>query len=95
MKKTELKTLKDILSSVVKTIHFKPIKTEKEFTNWLNGFRKNKREELKANAIECAKYFRNQYEHFDKVGLPETFNYYRGRFDEVMERNNLTEENLE
>ena len=50
--------------------------------------------ELKVNAIKCAKYFREQYKHFDKVGLPETYRYWRGRFDEVMERNNLTEEDL-
>ena len=50
--------------------------------------------DLKVNAIKCAKYFREQYKHFDKVGLPETYRYWRGRFDEVMERNNLTEEDL-
>jgi len=54
-------------------------------------------ERLKAEAVKCAKYFWNQYQlaeerkdEFDELSSA----YWKGRFDEVMERNNLTKEDL-
>jgi len=51
----KLKTLKDIFHPLLKTIYFKPIKTEKEFTKWLNEYRENKQKELKAEAVKWVK----------------------------------------
>jgi len=53
------------------------------------------KENLKQEAIKCAKYFDKKMEEADKGEIDQMgFLYWKGRFDEVMERNNLTEEEL-
>ena len=49
-----------------------------------------KTNKIKAEAVKCAKYFRDMMD--SSVGTDRY--YFKGRFDEVMERNNLTEDDL-
>jgi len=51
--------------------------------------------DLKQLAIKCAKHFDKKMDEADKGEIDQMgFLYWKGRFDEVMERNNLTEEDL-
>ena len=80
--KTELKTIKDLPHSKI------------EFTKYHEEIMIPERE-LKAEAIKRAKFFDEKMLKADKGEIEEMgFIYWKGRFDEVMEMNNLTEEDL-
>jgi len=55
--KTKLKTLKDLFHPLLKTEYFEPIKSEREFTKWLNEYRKNKERDIKAEAVKWVEAF--------------------------------------
>jgi hypothetical protein len=92
----ELKTLKDFTDKECYS-DFIPI-SGKSLLDIRRNMKKRRfipEEKLKAEAIKCAKYFDKKMEEtgngeIDQMG----FLYWKGRFDEVMERNNLTEEDL-
>ena len=50
-------------------------------------------DELKAEAIKRAKWWKNQMEIDFKV--PRDYDYWKGRFDEIVEANNITSEDLQ
>lgn len=79
---TELKTLKDMRDIGIKKYNRVP------YDFWIS---ENK---LKAEAVKCAKYFLKQKELANFRGDKFSEVYWTGRFDEAMERNNLTEEDL-
>jgi len=83
----KLKTLKDIKSKI--TCTNATGKLSKEYM--CEVYEK----EIKAEAVKCAKYFDKKMEESEAGEEQEMgFIYWKGRFDEVMERNNLTEEDL-
>jgi len=89
----ELKTLKDLNKKVHKNWHPKnklgAYNDEKctEDNCSITDFEK----ELKAEAIKRAKYFNKSWFFCNKEIEAQ---YWRGRYEEVMEANNLTEEDL-
>lgn len=46
-------------------------------------------DELRAEAVKRAKHFKKKMEYFWAEGDDNNYFYYKGRFDEVMEMNNL------
>lgn len=91
----ELKTLKDlIIWHIVEPVDKELINVNNiVVTDWNQKIIQP--EDLKAEAVKRAKYFLEMMELSEKEGtMNGDFNYFKGRFDEVMEMNNLTEEDL-
>jgi hypothetical protein len=81
-----MKTLKDLKEhSWVEDYQIVP----KEYTHPATQTEIVEVDELKANAVKCAKFFKRKMEGFESVL------YWKGRFDEIMERFDLTEEDIE
>jgi len=51
----------------------------------------NYKDNIKAEAVKCAKYY---YEMMQTSEFQSDYFYFKGRYDEIIERNDLTEENL-
>ena len=63
------------------------LKTLKDLKHWHGEV---KAKELKEEAVKCAKYY---YEMMQTSDFSDYF-YFKGRYDEIIERNDLTEDDL-
>ena len=72
------------------------LKTLKDLKRWNGGLRFRNKDfietsKLKAEAVKCAKYY---YEMMQTSEFHSDYFYFKGRYDEIIERNDLTEEDL-
>jgi len=80
----KLKTLKDFVDSksIMAKFNKDGTKIEDTFISTTD---------LKAEAVKCAKYY---YEMMQTLEFQSDYFYFKGRYDEIIERNDLTEEDL-
>ena len=72
------------------------LKTLKDLKHWNGGLRFRNKDfietsKLKEEAVKCAKYY---YEMMQTSEFQSDYFYFKGRYDEIIERFNLTEEDL-